>query len=111
MSGTTHTEPPRWEHAPGGGLPDNLPSSAIGGYVQGGGGAGGSAELLDQDGGPAKNVMENSVRLSRVSDDLQAYMFTGVPEGTYRVRVTLDTGATKTTGPVQAGGTAELLIF
>jgi hypothetical protein len=107
MSGPTSTEPPRWEHAPGGGMPDNC----IGGAVQGGGGAGGTADLLDSAGKPAGNVMENRVVLIRVSQDRQTYQFSGVPEGSYSVRVTLNTGAIQTKGPVGPGSEVALFEF
>lgn len=108
MSGATDTQPPRWQHSPGGGLPDNC----IGGYVQGGGGSGGNAVLLNNaTGKPADNVIENQVPLTRVSEDRQSYQFSGVPEGTYRVKVTLDNEASQTSGPVGPGTTVETFVF
>jgi hypothetical protein len=64
VSDETHTEPPRYGLAPGGGMPDNC----IGGDVEGGGGSGGHALLLNPASGqPADNVIENQIALTRVS--------------------------------------------
>jgi hypothetical protein len=87
-----------------------MPDNCIGGDVQGGGG--GNVMLLDNaTGKPADNVIENQVPLTRVSQDRQTYQFSGLPEGTYQVKVTLDNAATQTSGPVGPGTTVPTFVF
>jgi hypothetical protein len=92
-------EPPRPGTYPGGTMPDHC----IGGAADGALG-GGTARLLDANTGQlVNNVMDNQVTLFQYSDGRWYYRFDGVPNGNYRVQITLNSGQMTMTGAVSPG--------